>query len=524
MIQAPYTTKKYSFLKKLYTWTLVVLVTASTIPFSTTQAAGPVVEVGPSAAFTFKTSIESTISAIADDATAFFTSSLELKDLQYDAIAWQLVNVALEQMIKSTTQWVNSGFNGSPVFVTDLEGYLTDVGDQVAGEFIWGAQNEQGNYPLRFLCSPFALDIKMALNIQYATARSKSNLTSQCKLSGIVKNVDNFLDGDFLDGGWEGWFDIALTPNNNPYGAMLEAQSVMQASIQGSQDIERQYLGYGDGFFTLRKNGKVTTPGALIQDQMSSVLSIPQGRLTVADEINELVGALMQQLANEINTEGGLRGLTDSGYGNGNYFDRMQNVRDTSGQINISAGAYEEALALETKYKGLQEQVVNLINAAEQTCRAVPGGGPLTSSLQNKRTKAQTEVAASTALITKLEGFINDSKILTQAKTTDTPEVRAILTRYTVTTVPAAQARLAEEFSTYRRGGQLHTATQVAQVESRTLADPGSERTLWSTIPDNLRAEILLFTTDDPETGRIDDRCRSTEAVGTNTFGLPDIL
>jgi hypothetical protein len=64
--------------------------------------------------------------------------SLQIKEYTLDAIAWALVNLLIKEMIKSTTKWVASGFQGSPAFVTDLKGFLLDIGDKVAGRFyLW---------------------------------------------------------------------------------------------------------------------------------------------------------------------------------------------------------------------------------------------------------------------------------------------------------------------------------------------------------------------------------------------------
>ena len=140
--------------------------------------------------------------------------ALVIKDYSLDIIAWTLVNIVLENMIRSTTAWINSGFEGEPAFITDMDGWLTDIADRVAGDFIWNNTN------LAFLCSPFALDVKFALDLQYRQSR---DFETECRITEVVDNFDAFLAGDFLAGGWDGWFDMTLNRGSNPYGAALEA-------------------------------------------------------------------------------------------------------------------------------------------------------------------------------------------------------------------------------------------------------------------------------------------------------------
>ena len=57
---------------------------------------------------------------------------------------------------------------------------------------------------------------------------------------------------------------------------------------------------------------KTTTPGAVISDKLNDVLNIGNDKLAVADEINEIVSALLNQLVNRVvgGIGGGLRGLS----------------------------------------------------------------------------------------------------------------------------------------------------------------------------------------------------------------------
>src|SRR5689334_23059968 len=60
------------------------------------------------------TAVKTAVSAISDAATAASTGSLVTKEYILDTIVWPLTNIVIKEMIRSTTKWVNSGFQGSP--------------------------------------------------------------------------------------------------------------------------------------------------------------------------------------------------------------------------------------------------------------------------------------------------------------------------------------------------------------------------------------------------------------------------
>jgi hypothetical protein len=270
--------------------------------------------------------VKNTITSIAAKAQLALTDSLVVKEYALDTLAWALVNIFLEKMIQSTTAWINSGFEGEPAFITDMDGWLTDIADRVAGDFIWN------NTDLAFLCSPFALDVKFALDLQYRQSR---DFETECRITDMVDNFDAFLEGDFLSGGWDGWFATALNRHNNPYGAALEASIALDASLENAKRNELKLADYGRGFLTRKEcamdaGGKERctniTPGVTIEDTLNQALSIPGERLTIADELDEMIAALLAQLAsNVLEGDGGLLGLTNNKDSDGyNYFDRVE--------------------------------------------------------------------------------------------------------------------------------------------------------------------------------------------------------
>lgn len=193
-----------------------------------------------------------------------------LKDFVLDHLATLLAKQILHEMTISVINWINSGYQGSPGFVTDPAGFLADAADQVTGAFI--AQSG----PLSALCSPFSVDIRVSL----ALAQTQLwNTRYSCTLSTIINNfknlpnnvylngqpissdqaMQNFMNGDFSYGGWPAWMAMTTEPQNNPYGSFLEAQSELQTDIGMGHASLAFDLQLGQGFLSWDKCTDVTS-------------------------------------------------------------------------------------------------------------------------------------------------------------------------------------------------------------------------------------------------------------------------
>ena len=292
-----------------------------------------------------------TASSVSNASTAFSTGSLWLKENVLDGIGWALAKRIVSAIIRDLINWINSGFQGSPMFVQDLQGFLLGIADETIGGFI----EELGGVG-SFICSPFQLDVQVSLAVQYAQARSGGGQPAPtCTLSGIVDNLEGFISGSFSEGGWNNWFSVTSNPMQyTPYGSTLLAETEARARLINAQGEELQLLEFGDGFLSSevcetvdgpngpRESCSISTPGKVIQEALSFNLDTGRQSLVEADEINELIAALLGQLANmAITGVNGLLGLSGgtgysySGY-EGSYLDEM--VDDADSQLADIAG------------------------------------------------------------------------------------------------------------------------------------------------------------------------------------------
>lgn len=296
---------------------------------------------------------QNTITAGATTQTAIASVGSFLKESVLDGIGWTIAKTVLSSMVRSLINWVNSGFEGSPAFITDIKQHLLGILDETAGEFIksLGGIGE-------FVCSPFKLDVQAALSVNYAQARSgmpsgpDQNL---CRASDIGSNIENFFEG--TSSSWDDWFQVTANPQNTPLGAYYAAEASLNARLANEAGEEIQLANWGNGFLSQKVcqavegqsgsgNCTITTPGRVISEALTFSTSVGPRTLIEADEINELVGALLNQLILQVmqgvNGLLGLGGNSDfAAYdADGNtYLDAMvnemglQNIENTRAQI-----------------------------------------------------------------------------------------------------------------------------------------------------------------------------------------------
>ena len=375
------------------------------------------------------------------------------KEFHLDNLVFMAINVVLQIMSRDIISWINSGFKGSPAFVSNLDQFLIGIADKVAGEFIWGSD-------LAFLCSPFKLDIRLALDMQYGQTKQRK---FNCSLSGVVKNIDNFLDGDFLAGGWDGWFSMTSQPVNNPYGALLEAQTTLALTVSNAQGQQVKILDFGKGFLSKQKcesvddesgghqECKTVTPGSAIEEQLNAQLDSGRQRIQVADEFNEIVGALLTQLVSKAFT--GVSGLLgSSGHepdDQGNTYNFWQDTQDDPEVTEVTTiSPVINAIQDEMEYLTLEGQMLAMLQDAQNYKEdRYPGdachSGDLPDNLQNQ--------------LNTISGNITMANRITLI-------LQEIDAEYQATTSPNGKLNILEGYISLKENGALHGASVISQV------------------------------------------------------------
>lgn len=346
----------------------------------------------------------SMLSAGFDAVSSAAQTSLAFKEYVLDPLTVLLREVLIQSITASIVNWINSGFEGEPAFITDLQGFMLDVGDQVVGRYIQGSE-------LAGLCSPFQLNVRIALALDYYSSDNVS-----CTLTGVLGNIDNAF-GDFSSGNaWDSWYQLSINPNNNAYGSFLSSRQALQQDISNAQSLESQKLNWGNGFksfevcdkntksakpwvnpdgpqkpkakpwinpdgpqnpsgggrnvanISAEKSGcKISTPGVIINEQLSKTLGSGFKQLELADEINEIIGALLGQLVKQVlgGSNGGFSGLSRSSYNRPSYTDQLLNGSRSSSTIRgKSLEAIRTSLQSENKYRDAKQTSLDAVRVA----------------------------------------------------------------------------------------------------------------------------------------------------------------
>lgn len=417
--------------------------------------------------------------------TSWATSALQLKEFVLDGFAWYAINIILEEMIRSVTAWVNAGFpSGGPAFVQDFGGFMTNIADGIAGDFILNNTN------LGFLCSPFRLDIQFALTGQYLFGRdvATNSWQPQCRISGILENIQNFsinVDGavnleaaydsrSFAQGGWAWWLGVTEDQENNVFGAYAQAQAALNVALRNAKGEEHTLLNFGQGFLSRKEcdatgdNCQIITPGQVIETQLNKALAGGQERLTVADEINELVAALFGQLVQYVLGEVGLFNTTIQPFADpnsgGSYTSLLDAWSSTAafGSPGSAGYAYSgdsavgnAALANAQTYISFQSNVIATIDNEQayldDALATYPGQISITSlpaALVSARTEATAEIARVTALASQIE---------------------SLQTQLNATTDPTTSTSLINQITSLE--AQIPTATESAQQSQQATTE-----------------------------------------------------
>lgn len=334
-----------------------------------------------------------------------------VRDNFLNCIARTLGRTIVEQITRSTVNWINSGFQGKPTFIQNYKQFFNNVADQAAGAFIQGSA-------LSFLCSPFSAQVKIAVAKSYA---NQSASPSSCSLSKVTNNVNNFMNGQFSAGGWKSMVSFNSVPTNNPYGAYAYGQiGINNAVLNAKQDAQRNIS--PQGFLNIQQaydcktasdNGtvrtsvttspvgtsdgnckyKVTTPGSIIADSASKTLGSGVDQLNLAKNFDEIISALMRQLLTKA-LYGGLSNLSGQGGLADPTLSPQQQQAATLAQ-NILA-SLQNTVSVNQQYGYTEQGVISDLQAVQSTLQTTANCWISASTATDSGLNSQQQAAATT--------------------------------------------------------------------------------------------------------------------------------
>lgn len=155
----------------------------------------------------------------------------------------------LQEVTKSTVNWINSGFHGSPLFLENPKSFFNDIAKSELKNMV----DTFGYDRVKF---PFGRDF--ALNTIATYKNTLENNTSYT-LSNVIKDttVLHNYQNDFNFGGWNGFLINTQYPQNNYLGFQMTATEELARRVQGTAQSAAQKvssaLQQGQGFLSPQK-------------------------------------------------------------------------------------------------------------------------------------------------------------------------------------------------------------------------------------------------------------------------------
>lgn len=191
-----------------------------------------------------------------------------------DAVAVPIAQLMVDDMVRSTIEWANTGFEGGPAYVTNPGTYFENAADNAVGSLLESSD-------LDFLCSPFRDAVRVSLTSYYYQPQQEYY---QCSLSEAVANIEDFYQS-FDNGGWDAWFQMTQVPTNNPYGAFLTAQLDLNSRISETDKLKQAEYQINQGFKSLT-SCRATNPSsevlAILDKVGLDIVTIPESDLNAA--------------------------------------------------------------------------------------------------------------------------------------------------------------------------------------------------------------------------------------------------
>ncbi|MCC6323203.1 hypothetical protein IT400_00240 [Candidatus Nomurabacteria bacterium] len=258
----------------------------------------------------------------------------KLRDDCLNGIAYTLAKQQLAKMTQVTINWINSGFNGNPLYIYDRESYFQSIADEQLLNLIKPLANITNKD-----IYPYGRNIARSI---INSAKSTFEQSSQSTLRKFLKEnkTEEDFANDFSSGGWDGWFALTQQDQNNPLGFGIMTSQKLADQISKKIDNVKAELTEGKGFMSQKECAeyekdstykasdpgdisgyagnrtadgsktrrciryKVVTPGSIISDQISTVLSSNIRQLELADSLNESLSSVFQALINQMVNQG----------------------------------------------------------------------------------------------------------------------------------------------------------------------------------------------------------------------------
>jgi hypothetical protein len=210
----------------------------------------------------------------------------------WDSIAYCLANALIIFVADSTIAWIQSGFEGKPVFVDDPTKFFKNLADYEMSNFL---ENFMGG----MLCEPFEIGVTVGLVENYVNYGNSLSTAPSCTLDTVKHNVDDFVNGRTFS------FDVltqmGTNPLNTPAGSYQHARDAARNFIELRAGPVKTEVDWGGGWLSWKikdgpQAGKTVTPGIVVSEQLNKRLGMSTDRLVLAEKFDQVIAALVNYL------------------------------------------------------------------------------------------------------------------------------------------------------------------------------------------------------------------------------------
>ncbi len=168
------------------------------------------------------------------------------KEFCLDAIATNIAKATLQKFTQSTVQWINSGFEGDPLYVRDPQSFFRSIAQEQIGTITLSIEGSG---------APFARSLAQSLILSQLAdfqVAMKYNIDSYLGTSRAQQYAF-----DFEVGGWDAWILQTQYPQNNPFGASINVANEVSKRLAGTEksvgQIAQDEIDQGAGFLGLKE-------------------------------------------------------------------------------------------------------------------------------------------------------------------------------------------------------------------------------------------------------------------------------
>lgn len=194
------------------------------------------------------TATNTTLANVYNSITKFFESESFFNDL-LEASLKEVAKAALREMTTSTVNWINSGFEGKPLYFENPKSFYLSLRDQQVQTFIDEIGYDSVKYPFG---QGYALGLIDSVSRKFED-NARYSLNEAIEATSPGSTAEDFYE-DFEVGGWDAFLSMATIPANNPIGFQYEAQKEIEERTRGTEpsqaEILKEKVNQGLGFLS----------------------------------------------------------------------------------------------------------------------------------------------------------------------------------------------------------------------------------------------------------------------------------